>query len=288
MFPWPSAHTWVAATCSSPRDPGVTPRVVATDLDGTVIRSDGTISDRTRTALTAAADDGALVVIVTGRPPRWLGGIADATGHHGLAICANGALVYDLTTETVIGSHPIDAHVVREVVAALRAGVPGIGFAIERVDGKFAHESSYHPRWTPEPNTRVGEIDDLMASPMSKLLARVEGISSDELLALAREVLGADVANLTHSSIDGLLEVSAVGITKAATLAELVSERGLSARDVVAFGDMPNDIEMIQWAGLGVGVANAHPDVLAVADEVTASNDEDGVAQVLERWFAPA
>jgi Cof subfamily protein (haloacid dehalogenase superfamily) len=265
----------------------VTPRVVATDLDGTVVRTDGSISDRTRTALTAAADDGALVVIVTGRPPRWLAGIAAATGHHGLAICANGALVYDLTTESVIASHPIEGAVVRQIMADLRANVPEIGFAIERVDGQFAHESSYHPRWTPEPGTIVGDLDAVMADPMSKLLARVEGTTSDELLARAREVIGPDLANLTHSSIDGLLEVSAVGITKATTLAELAAERGFSAADVVAFGDMPNDIEMLQWAGWGVAVANAHPEVLEVVDEVTASNDDDGVAQVLERWFLP-
>src|SRR5436309_365762 len=109
----------------------MTPAVVATDLDGTVVRSDGTISARTKSALGAAADAGALIVIVTGRPPRWLAGIADATGHHGLAICANGALVYDLAAERVVGSRPIDVDVVRRLIEELRASVPGVGFAIE-------------------------------------------------------------------------------------------------------------------------------------------------------------
>jgi hypothetical protein len=264
----------------------VIPAVVATDLDGTVVRSDGTISARTRAALVHAADAGAMVVIVTGRPPRWLGNIADATGHHGLAICANGALIYDLTTETVIGARPIDADVVRRLMADLRAAVPDIGFAIERVDGQFAHEAAYHPRWDPEANTVIGDLDAVMTAPISKLLARQEGVGSDDLLARAVEIITDEAATLTHSSVDGLLEISAAGVTKATTLAEVIAEHGLGASDVVAFGDMPNDIAMLTWAGHGVAVANAHPDVLAVADEVTGSNDDDGVADVLERLFA--
>jgi Cof subfamily protein (haloacid dehalogenase superfamily) len=264
----------------------MTPAVVATDLDGTIVRSDGTISARTKAALAVASDAGALLVIATGRPPRWLPGIADATGHHGLAICGNGAVVYDLETEQVVESRPIAAQDIPRLIAQLRAAVPGISFALERVDGQFAHEVDYHPRWEPEAETLVGELDGaVLTGPVSKLLARREGMGSDELTALARAAVDGSVASVTHSSIDGLLEISATGVTKATTLADLLSARGLGAADVVAFGDMPNDLEMLVWAGHGVAVANAHPDVLAVADEVTTSNDDDGVALVLERLF---
>jgi Cof subfamily protein (haloacid dehalogenase superfamily) len=264
----------------------MTPSVVATDLDGTIVRSDGTISARTKAALDAASDAGALIVIATGRPPRWLPGIAEATGHHGLAICANGALVYDLAADVLVDSRPLAADDVRRLIADLHAAVPGISFALERVDGQFAHEPDYHPRWEPEPGTLIGEIDDsVLTGPVSKLLARREGMGSDELTALARAAVDQSVASLTHSSIDGLLEISARGVTKASTLAEVLSARGLGPADVVAFGDMPNDLDLLEWAGHGVAVANAHPDVLAVADEITASNDDDGVAQVLERLF---
>jgi HAD superfamily hydrolase (TIGR01484 family) len=264
----------------------MTPTVIATDLDGTIVRSDGTISARTKAALATATDAGVLLVIATGRPPRWLPGIAEATGHHGLAICANGAIVFDLETDQVIDSRPLSAADVPVLIARLRAAVPGIAFALERVDGQFAHEADYHPRWEPEPATIVGDLDGtVLTAPVSKLLARREGMGSDELTELARGAVDESVASLTHSSIDGLLEISALGVTKASTLAAVLAARGLGPEAVVAFGDMPNDLEMLLWAGRGVAVANAHPDVLAVADEVTASNDDDGVALVLERLY---
>jgi Cof subfamily protein (haloacid dehalogenase superfamily) len=264
------------------------PRVVATDLDGTIVRSDGTISARTRTALTAAEAAGVMVIIVTGRPPRWLHGIAQDTGHHGLAICANGALVYDLHTEEVVESHPLEVADARRLVDELRAAIPGLAFGVESVDVGFAHEPAYQPRWTTDANTVVAEIETLLSTPVAKLLGRHEGMGSDELLARARAVVGEQLATLTHSSRDGLLEISAAGISKASTLETVCAARGFIAADAIAFGDMPNDLPMLAGAGQSVAVANAHPEVLAAADEVTASNDEDGVAQVLERWFAGA
>ena len=263
------------------------PSVVATDLDGTIVRSDGNISARTRAALSAVEADGSIVVIVTGRPPRWLHGIADETGHRGVSICANGALVYDLHTEQVVASYPLSVEIARNVVDALRAAMPGIGFAVETVTDGFGYEPAYRPRWPTEGAT-IGEIDELLSGPLAKLLARHEDLDSDALLAAAREVVGAEVVTMTHSSRDGLLEISAVGVSKATTLATLCADHGYGAEDTMAFGDMPNDLPMLSWAGHSVAVANAHPEVLALVDEVTASNDDDGVAQVLERWFGPS
>jgi Cof subfamily protein (haloacid dehalogenase superfamily) len=263
----------------------MTPRVVATDLDGTIVRTDGTISARTRAALAAAADAGAMVVIVTGRPPRWLTGMAAATGHRGLAICANGALVWDLHDERVVASYPFDAGAVAEVARRLRARIPGLTFGVESVSDGFGHEPAYRPRWATDGDTRIAELEELLTVPVAKLLARHEALSADDLLAQASAAIDDEAAVLTHSSRDGLLEISAAGITKASTLAALCEARGLTAAQTVAFGDMPNDVPMLTWAGLGVAVANAHPAVLEAADEVTASNDDDGVAQVLDRWF---
>jgi Cof subfamily protein (haloacid dehalogenase superfamily) len=260
---------------------------VATDLDGTIVRSDGSISPRTRSALTAAEARGALVVLVTGRPPRWLSGVAHAPGHSGVAVCANGALVYDLHSEQIVEAFPLSVEVARELVRQLRAAIPGIGFAVETVTDGFGHEPAYRPRWSND-GARVGELDDLIDGPLAKLLARHEELDSDELLAAAQAAVGEGVAELTHSSRDGLLEISAAGISKATTLASVAAEHGHTAADAVAFGDMPNDLPMLRWAHHAVAVANAHPDVIAVADEVTATNDEDGVALVLERLFPRA
>jgi Cof subfamily protein (haloacid dehalogenase superfamily) len=261
------------------------PRLVATDLDGTVVRSDGTISDRTRGVLAAVEEAGAVLVLVTGRPPRWMPPIVEATGHRGVAICANGALVYDLHTSTVVRHSLLTAEAMNDIVRALRRDLPGIAFAVERHDSGFAHEPSYRPRWDSSDAKAVRPIEELLADGAVKLLGRHEGMGSDELLAAAHRSVG-ELGTLTHSSSDGLLEISAVGVSKASALAELAAEHGIDAPAVVAFGDMPNDIPMLSWAGYGVAVANAHPEVIAVADEVTASNDDDGVAEVLSRWFS--
>ena len=260
------------------------PRLVATDLDGTVVRSDGTISDRTRDVLAAVEEAGAVLVLVTGRPPRWMPPIVEATGHRGVAICANGALIYDLHTSTVIRHSLLTAEAMNDIVEALRRDLPGIAFAVERHDSGFAHEPSYRPRWDSSDAKAVRPIEELLADGAVKLLGRHEGMGSDELLAAAHRSVG-ELGTLTHSSSDGLLEISAVGVSKASALAELAAAQDIEAAEAVTFGDMPNDIPMLSWAGHGVAVANAHPDVLAVADEVTASNDDDGVAQVLARWF---
>ena len=260
------------------------PRLVATDLDGTIVRSDGTVSQRTLDAIAAVEAAGATFVMVTGRPVRWMADIAQRTGHLGVAICANGALAYDLHTETVLRSQLLSGESARDVAAALRAAIPGIAFAVERLGSGFAHEPHYVPRWDSTDPRSQAPIDELLSDDVVKLLARHEQLGSDELLAAARAAVPTG-ATLTHSSSDGLLEISADGVSKASGLAAFAADLGVVAEEVVAFGDMPNDLPMLAWAGHGVAVANAHPEVLAAADEVTASNDDDGVAQVLARWF---
>ena len=259
------------------------PRLVASDLDGTLLRSDGTVADRTREALARVEQAGSLFVMVTGRPPRWMAQVAQEAGHRGLAVCANGALVYDLHTEQVVQDFRIDGATTLQLVQALRSQVPGIAFAVEKGHDGFGRESAYVPRYD-NGELLVAPIEELVEPGVVKLLARVEGTPSDDLLAQAREVIG-ELAECTHSSGDGLVEISAAGVSKASGLAVLAQEWGVDAADVIAFGDMPNDLPMLSWAGRSVGMGNAHPDVLELVDEVTATNDDDGVAAVLERWF---
>jgi hypothetical protein len=270
---------------------GPAPLLVATDLDGTIVRTDGTIGPRTVEMIGRLEALGTPFVMVTGRPPRWMAPIAEQTGHRGLAVCANGALLYDLHTERVVRAHLIDASAAAEVVRGLRKALPGVAFAIEKgpvdgVPGGFAREDVYVARFDVA-NVRVEDLDEMLSGGAAKLLARHESLDSDAMLAAARDALG-DTVELTHSSGDGLLEISAAGITKASGLAAFAEQLGIEATDVIAFGDMPNDLPMLSWAGRSVGMANAHPDVLALVDEVTLSNDDDGVVRVLERWFPAA
>ena len=262
------------------------PRLVATDLDGTIIRADDSISGRTVAALRRVTAAGAELVFVTGRPPRWMAPIADATGHRGVAICANGALVYDLATERVVESRLLEGAAVKELIQSLRDAVPGVRFAVES-ETDMLHEARYPLLWdgTHPGVRRARDAGDLSGSAVAKLLVRHAGSDADSLLALTREVVG-DLAELTHSSHTGLVEISAVGVTKATTLAAVCAERGIDASEVLAFGDMPNDLAMLAWAGTAYAVANAHPEVLAAVTRHTADVADDGVAQVLENTFA--
>jgi Cof subfamily protein (haloacid dehalogenase superfamily) len=262
--------------------------VVASDLDGTVVREDGSISERTRRAFETVEAAGATLVLVTGRPPRWLAGVAEATGHHGLAICANGALVVDLRTDEIVTSRGFDAEVVHDVVERLREAIPGVAFAVESGAHGFGHEPAYRPRYTGDTRDLCADLDVLLTRPVVKLLVRHEQMSSDELHDAAREVIDEGLGQLTHSMDGGLLEVSAAGVTKATSLASFCQARDVGPERVVAFGDMPNDLPMLGWAGHAVAVANAHPAVLAAADEVAPGVADDGVARVLERLFGSA
>ena len=267
-------------------------RMVATDLDGTIVAADGTVSARTLAAFRACADAGVDVVFVTGRPPRWMVPIAEATGHRGEAVCGNGALVVDLATFEVIRAHPLAPETVTEVARRLRNALPGLAFAVETVDG-YRREPGYLPRYETPADIQVGELSELLADrpTVIKLLCRQDGehrLSADGMLARARELL-AGLAEPVHSNPAGnLLEVSELGVSKASTLAELAALRGIDAADVVAFGDMPNDVPMLRWAGRGYAMSGGHPEAVAAAGRTAPPLAEDGVAQVLEELLGLA
>lgn len=262
--------------------------MVATDLDGTIVRPDGTVSARTVRALRRCTDAGVDVVFVTGRPPRWLAEVSRATGLWGVAVCANGAVVYDVGAGSVLDVHTVPVDVVADAVSRMREALGPVDVALETTDG-FELEPTYRTRWdagtTPERTAFLAEL--LEHDPrVLKVLLRAEHCAADEMLATAREVLG-NTVTATHSNArDCLLELSAAGVSKAGTLATLAASRGIDAEDVVAFGDMPNDVEMLRWAGTGYAMTGGHPEAVAAADDAAPSVLEDGVAQVLERLLA--
>jgi Cof subfamily protein (haloacid dehalogenase superfamily) len=265
--------------------PEKTPRLIATDLDGTLLRDDKTVSPRTIAALAAAEDAGIEVFFVTGRPARWMDVVAEHTARHGMAICANGAGVYDLHSKRLLTAYPLDPRDALAVVGALRAAVPDTAFAVEFTDG-FAYDPQYLPYFL-EPDPVVAPVEELLASGeedgrlVLKLLAKHTVLDPDVFLDTARRAAG-EHGEITRSSASALLEISGTGISKATTLARCCAERGITADEVVAFGDMPNDLDMLAWAGRGYAMHGGHADVLAATELVAPPITEDGVAQVLE------
>jgi Cof subfamily protein (haloacid dehalogenase superfamily) len=259
-------------------------RLIASDLDGTLLRPDETVSDRTRAALAAAKEAGITVVLVSGRPPRSLGPIAERIGVGGIAICANGAIVWDLDAGTMLDSTPLAADLATRLVHDLREAIPGALFAVE-LEGGFGREAGWSDGLVATPPDEL-EADalELITGPVTKLLVRHPNLPFAEVAERARRTVGDD-AVVTWAGLR-LVEISAAGVTKAFALERLCRRLGVAAEEVVAVGDMPNDLAMLDWAGRAVAVANAQQSVLEAADEVTASNVEDGVALLLERIIA--
>jgi Cof subfamily protein (haloacid dehalogenase superfamily) len=260
------------------------PRLVASDLDGTLLRSDGTVSARSVDVWNALPDHGIETVIVTARPPRWLHDLAHVVGPSGIALCGNGAFVYEVATRRMVDTHCFDTDVLNEIVADLRHGIPGIAFAAERTSGPFIETGYPDPhRDSGADRVVIGGVERLAEEPVGKLLALAPGIPTEPFLALVEQVVG-ERAHLAYSGAHGLAELNPIGVTKATALARWCAGLGIDAADVWAFGDMPNDLPMLHWAGRGYAVANAHPDVAAAAGHRCGSNDEDGVVHTLARF----
>jgi Cof subfamily protein (haloacid dehalogenase superfamily) len=247
------------------------------------VRSDGSVSDFTHQVLARVEDLGVPVVFVTGRPLRWAEEVFEYVGSHGLAVVSNGALVWDVANDAVHLERPIPPDLAREVAQLLRAAVPGTTFAVEALDG-FGLEPSYLERHPVPDDARRAPVEDLLAQPILKLLARHEELGPQEYWDAAEEAIG-DRMTITWSSASTMLEMSGPGVSKASTLELVAAGLGVEADEVVAFGDMPNDLPMLEWAGTSYAMADAHPTVIEAADHVAPGHDEDGVAHVLSGIF---
>jgi hydroxymethylpyrimidine pyrophosphatase-like HAD family hydrolase len=261
--------------------------IIATDLDGTLLRRDGTLGRLTLEVLSACEAAGALLVICTARPVRWMRPLGRELGARALAACDNGAVLWDLAEDRLLDVTALAPADARGVVEAVDAVLPGGAWAVEWIDG-FGYEPGYRPHWDPPAGSVIDSVAALVSEPVLKLMFRNESHTADEMLPPAQAAAGPR-AEVTHSNWTGdLLEISAVGVSKGAALAALCAGRGIPAERVIAFGDMPNDLSMLHWAGYAVAVAGSHPDVLTAADEIAPDNDEDGVARVLARmWSLP-
>ncbi|MDO8297628.1 MAG: HAD family hydrolase [Caulobacter sp.] len=257
-------------------------RLIATDLDGTLLREDGGISPRTRAAIGAAQQAGLTVVFVTARPPRDVHAIAEHLDITGMAVCSNGAIVHDLATGETHRHVRLCSDLARALVAELRNAEPAITFAVEH-GHKLGQEPGFPAFFAGTVHHHepaVGHAHELCAEALTKLLIHHPGHEAEALAVILRAHVG-DRAEVIWSGAP-FVEIAPSGVSKAAGLAALCETLGIAAREVIAFGDMPNDLPMLAFAGRGVAVANAHRDVLAAADEITAANDADGVALIIE------
>ncbi|SER95110.1 HAD family hydrolase [Corynebacterium cystitidis] len=271
----------------------MTPRLIVSDIDGTFLDSHDRVSPRLRDAVMRAVHAGTEVALATGRPHRWIFPVIDQLPIRPVCVCSNGAVLYDPADDKILSAHSLDPETLSTVMAAA-TDVFGddVAFGVERV-GQSAFDSEEEsfltsPGYTTDLWTEghgVAPVHELAAEPAVKLIMRNVDMTSAEMFDVLVPHVDPETAHVTYSMDDGLLEIAAPGVNKATGVSTLAAMHGVDQQDVAAFGDMPNDIEMLAWAGTGVAMANAAPSVQDAADMVTTSNDDFGVALVLEKWF---
>ncbi|WNO73606.1 HAD family hydrolase [Streptomyces sp. AM8-1-1] len=260
-------------------------RLIATDLDGTLLREDDTVSQRTRDALAAATAAGAAHIVVTGRAVPWTRHILDDLGYEGLAVCGQGAQVYHAGEHRLLTSVTLDRQLAGLALAKLEAEVGPLALAASRdgLDGEVLVGPGYRVQEGPLPVLAYEDPAELWSAPLNKVYIQHPGLDDDALTRVARATVGGLVDVVMAGQ--GVVELLPLGLSKATGLSLAARRLGLKAADTIAFGDMPNDIPMFAWAAHGVAMANAHEELKSVADEVTSPNDADGIAVVLERWL---
>ncbi|EFF91941.1 MULTISPECIES: HAD family hydrolase [Streptomyces] len=275
--------TAAAPTAAGDETSGGLPyRLIATDLDGTLLRSDGSVSPRTRDALAAATEAGAAHLVVTGRAVPWTRHILDDLGYRGLAVCGQGAQVYDAGAHRLLTSVTLDRRLAGVALAKIEAETGPLYLAASRdgLDGDVVVGPGYALTGS-LPATPFTDASDLWSAPLNKIYIQHPTLTDDELADVAHRTAGGFVS-VTMAG-EGIVELLPLGLSKATGLSLAARRLKVKAADTLAFGDMPNDIPMFTWSARGVAMANAHESLKAVADEVTTSNDDDGIAAVLER-----
>lgn len=254
--------------------------LVASDIDGTLLLNWKPISTATIDAIHRCQDAGIPFVLVTGRPIRWLAPIAEQIPDLGRVVCLNGAVVYDIASQSVVDAHSIDAQTIAEITTAVRADHPEARFAYETLNGGFIDREFVAHR--PREARIIDDVSELAGQDVVKVLVRLDTSDSQAM----HDLIDPLVEGTCHASFsepdNGLVELAPAGITKAKTLSDLCDHLGVAQSQVMAFGDMPNDIEMLSWAGHGVAMGNALGSVKAIAAAVTEAVDDDGVARYLD------
>ncbi|WBB78383.1 HAD family hydrolase [Micromonospora sp. WMMD882] len=269
--------------------PGL-PKLIATDLDGTLVRSDDTVSAYTHGVLDRVRAAGIPVVGATGRGPRLTELTRNDIRAADYLVMAGGGRVVDQSDPTgpvVLRDERLGADVLSGILADLEAAAGPLTVMVEALDDHDAPLwGDYHPSWPYQDRFESRTRAECLGQDVIKAFARTQDHHVDELLDLAQRIVPAEVATFTQAGL-GFVEITPPGVDKSSGLTVVTEALGVDPADVLVFGDMPNDLPMFAWAGWArVAVANAHPTVRAAADEVTLRNDDDGVAVYLDRLLS--
>lgn len=271
-------------------DPERPIRLIATDLDGTLLHQHTEVTPRTAAAIGAATAAGLTVIAATGRQAQQLPEAVAASGVR-YVVASNGGIGVDLVDGSVLFEDLLSADAAADIVAYLTAELEGVRFSAVRDQGtRHTAEPGYLALVTPR-ERELGwalldceDLADVVATSTLKLTVRHPSLTADDLLGVL-ERSGLDGFHATTSGAP-FLEIQGAGVTKATGVARMCERLGVDAAEVLAAGDAKNDIELLTWAGIGVAMGNAVPEAKAAADWVTATSGEDGVALAIESVLA--
>ena len=259
---------------------GWRPRLVALDIDGTVLDHDGNLPASVPAAIDAVLTAGVPVVLATGRSWHGVRPLVEELGlPPGWSVASNGAVVVSFPPERIVRAVTFDPRLVIERVGAL---APEALIAVEEI-GVGYRISGHFPEGDLTGEMVVEHLDQLGARPVTRVIVRDPERSDAEFIALADQLGLHGVSYYVGWS--AWLDIAPMGVTKASGLEEVTGELGVAAVDVLAIGDGRNDVEMLRWAGHGVAMGQASPEVIGAADAVTDSIERDGLVNELRRWF---
>lgn len=259
--------------------------VLACDLDWTLIWEDGVLRPRTRAALERVRGAGIHVIVVTGRMFRSVRPYLEEAGLEDPVVCYQGAVVAEPSTGRFLRHVPIPLELAREVTSVLERD----GFHVncyvddELYVGRVTPEAERYATFQNLPMHAVGNLVTWLSEPPTKLVVIDDPVVLDGLEVRLKARF--EERLYVSKSLPHFLELASPEVTKATGLAFVAEHLGFTAERTVALGDGENDVELLQWAGYGVAVANAHERVLAVADWVCPPAAEEGVAQVIEAFL---
>ncbi len=279
-------HT--ASHAASPKKAERPPiRLIAIDLDGTLLSSRKTITPRTHTAIKAAMKIGVKVVLATARPPRSVRAYYEALKLDTPTINYNGALIWDELKRRPVEHTPLDVTVAKKIIAWGRKQYPELLVSVEILDKWYTDHFEDIPEFLTETSRQfspdfIGPLDAFMKVPITKLML----LAKPEKIAVLEKGIAAKFARVVSQTRSDahMLQLMNPNTSKAGALAKVAHSLNISAAEIMAIGDAPNDVHMLQYAGLAVVPENGWDAVKKIAHALVPSNDDDGVAVALQKF----